>query len=141
MSLRSTPLIANCSRYHAKAYIRIHTTLEGLIRMNVSSRAKLTITVDKEVLDGAKKASRTKRIPLSRAIENFLEFFAKPEVYCFKCGQRFGSVSAELCAKCGWLICPHCESCRCGLGEETAIAVFHMRRLYEDLLAGRVKRS
>jgi len=108
--------------------------------MNVSGlKAKLTVTVNEKILDEAKNVSKRKRIPLSRAIENFLDFFAKPEVYCFKCGERFSSTEAELCPKCGWMICPKCKVCRCGLSEETAIAIFHMRRVYEDLLAGRVK--
>ena len=110
--------------------------------MSVSDpKAKLTVTVDEKVLDEAKKVSKRKRIPLSRAIENFLDFFARPEVYCFKCGERFGSEEAELCPKCGWMKCPKCGVCRCELSDETAIAVFHMRRVYEDLLAGRVKQS
>jgi len=107
--------------------------------MKNSSKTKLTVTVDVEILKGAKKVSGEKRIPLSRAIENFLKFFAKPEVYCFKCGEKFSVDEAELCPKCGWMICPNCKACRCGLSEETAIAVFHMRRVYEELLAGRVK--
>ena len=102
-------------------------------------KTKLTITVDEKVLKEAKKVSKEKRIPLSGAIENFLKFFTKPEVYCFKCGERFSSDDAKLCPKCGWLKCLKCGTCRCGLEEDTAIAVFHMRRVYEDLLSGRVK--
>lgn len=105
------------------------------------SKARLTVTVDKGVLKSAKEAAERKRIPLSRLIETFLNFFAKPEVYCFKCGERFSSTETELCLKCGWMICSKCEACRCGLSEDTAIAVFHMRRIYEELLAGRVKES
>ncbi len=102
-------------------------------------KLKLTITVDKNVLDEAKKVSAKKHIPLSRLIENYLRFFAKPRVYCFKCGKNFGVEKAELCPKCGWMICPFCGACGCGLSEETSIAIFHMRRVYEDLLVGRVK--
>lgn len=102
-------------------------------------KTKLTVSVDKEVLKQAKKVSKEKRVPLSGAIENFLKFFTKPDVYCFKCGERFSSGDAKLCPKCGWMICPKCKVCRCGLDEETAIAVFHMRRVYEELLSGRVK--
>jgi hypothetical protein len=103
------------------------------------SKRKLTVTVDVKVLEKAKRVSEEKRIPLSRAIESFLSFFVNPEVYCFKCGEKFSSSEAELCPKCGWMVCPKCNACRCVLGEEAAIAVFHMRRVYEDLLAGRVK--
>ena len=108
-------------------------------KVKYDPKVKLTVTVDKEVKEEAMRVSREKRIPLSRAIENFLKFFAKPEVYCFKCGEKFSVDEAELCPKCGWMICPNCKACRCGLSEETAIAVFHMRRVYEELLAGRVK--
>jgi hypothetical protein len=102
-------------------------------------KTKLTISIERKVLEEAKKVSDKKRIPISRAIENFLTFFSNPEVYCFKCGERFNSTQAELCPKCGWMICPKCKVCRCGLSEETAIAIFHMRRVYEDLLSGRMK--
>ena len=111
------------------------------MNMNKDPKTRLTVTVDEGILNKAKEEAGRKRIPVSRLIENFLKFFAKPEVYCFKCGVRFGSVDAQLCPKCGWMICPECKACRCGLSEETAIAVFHMRRIYEELLAGRVKQS
>jgi len=102
-------------------------------------KVKLTITVDQDILRKAKDISSEKHVPLSRAIENFLRFFSNPEVYCFKCGEKFSVSDAELCPKCGWMVCPKCGVCRCGLSEETAVAVFHMRRVYEDLLVGRVK--
>ena len=102
-------------------------------------KTKLTVTVDEEILKEAKKMSEEKHIPLSGAIENFLKFFSDPWVYCFKCGEKFNVKDAELCPKCGWLKCPECGICRCGLEEDTAVAIFHMRRVYEDLLSGRVK--
>ena len=105
----------------------------------VDLKTKLTITIDKKVLDEAKKVSEKKHVPLSRAIESFLKFFINPEVYCFKCGERFSSNEAKLCAKCGWMICPKCKTCRCGLSDDVAEAVFQMRRVYEELLVGRVK--
>jgi hypothetical protein len=104
------------------------------------SKVRQTITLDKNILDEAKKSCDAKHIPLSGVIENFLEFFVKPWVYCFRCGEKFYA-DAELCAKCGWLKCPKCGACRCGLDDDTAVAVFHMRRVYEDLLSGRVKKS
>ena len=113
-----------------------------LLRMSISKsgpKTKLTLSIDEDVSKEAKKVSDERNIPLSRLIQNFLRFFNKPEVYCFKCGEKFSSDDAELCPKCGWMICPKCKVCRCGLNEETAIAVFHMRRVYEDLLSGRVK--
>jgi len=104
-------------------------------------KSRQTVTVDKDVLNKAKKVCGDKHIPLSGAIENFLDFFSNPWVYCFKCGKKFDSIDSELCPKCGWMICPECKACRCGLDERVAVAVFHMRRVYEDLLAGRVKES
>lgn len=108
--------------------------------MNMSNpKVKLTLTIDEAILDKSKRAASERRIPLSRLVENFLKFVSDPEVYCFKCGRKFNVLKAEICPKCGWLQCPECGACRCGLGEETAIAVFQMRRVYEELLGGRVK--
>jgi len=107
--------------------------------MNKDSKAKLTVTINKKILENAKKVAEEKHLPLSGAIENFLEFFVEPSVYCFKCGRKFTSKEAEVCTKCGWMICPHCKVCGCSLGEETLRAVFYMRRTFEDLLIGRVK--
>lgn len=102
-------------------------------------KARLTVTIDTQVLQAAKEAAEKKRIPLSRLIENFLAFFASPEVYCFRCGTRFQVTGSALCLKCGWMRCPHCTACGCTLSEETAAAIFHMRKVYEELLAGRIK--
>ena len=104
------------------------------------SKVKLTVTVDQKIREEARRVSAEKHIPLSRAVENFLEFFTNPWVYCFKCGEKFYVNEAELCPKCGWLKCPKCGACRCGLDENVAAAIFHMRKVYEDLLAGRVKK-
>jgi hypothetical protein len=104
-------------------------------------RKKLTLTISENVKQKAIEAAAEKDIPISRLVENFLEFFINPSVYCFKCGEKFNSNDSKLCPKCGWMICPKCGICRCGLNEETAIAVFHMRRVYENLLSGRVKQS
>jgi len=103
------------------------------------SKVKLTITVDKEVLTKAKKVANEKGIPISHAIERFLDFFADPFVYCFICGKRFRSSEADVCPKCGWMICPYCGACRCGLSEEAAVVAYYMRKVYEELLVGRVK--
>lgn len=108
---------------------------------SVKTKEKLNVTVDKKVKQRAIDEAKRKNIPISRLIENFLGFFANPRVYCYKCGQEFHSSNSKLCPKCGWMICPKCGSCGCGLKEETSVAVFHMRRVYEDLLAGRVKES
>jgi len=102
-------------------------------------KTKLTISVDKRLLHEAKAEAAEKHIPISGLIENFLEFFVRPGVYCFKCGEKFGAQSAEVCPKCGWLICPKCQVCKCGLTEEAGIAAYHMRKVYEHLLGGRLK--
>lgn len=106
-----------------------------------SPKTKLTLTIDKAVLQKAKDMANRKHIPISGLVENFLKFFADPSVYCYKCGEEFHSSDSKLCPKCGWMICPECKTCGCDLDENTAVAVFHMRRVYEDLLAGRVKKS
>jgi hypothetical protein len=107
----------------------------------MNTRVKLTITLDGTILSRAKTVADQKHIPLSRLIENFLQFLVNPHVYCFKCGERFDSSNSKICLKCGWIICPKCGACGCGLSEETIAAVYHMRRVYEDLLAGKVKRG
>jgi hypothetical protein len=104
-------------------------------------KTRQTVTVDEDILDKAKKVCEDKHIPLSGAVENFLDFLSRPWVYCFKCGERFIVEDAESCPKCGgWLKCPKCGICRCDLEEDSAIAVYHMRKVYEDLLSGRVKK-
>jgi hypothetical protein len=108
---------------------------------SLKTKERLNITIDRKVKQKALEEARRKNIPISRLIENFLGFFANPGVYCYKCGEEFHSSNSKLCPKCGQMICPKCGSCGCGLGEETSIAVIHMRRVYEDLLAGRVKES
>ena len=105
-----------------------------------TSRVKLTITLDGTILSRAKLVADQKHIPLSRLIENFLQFMVDPYVYCFKCGERFSSSEAKICVKCSWMICPKCGACGCMFPEETVAAIFHMRRVYEDLLAGKVKK-
>jgi len=107
--------------------------------VNVKLKAKLTVTIDSKILKEAKEESKRKNLPLSRVIENFLKFFADPEVYCFVCGEKFKVREAELCSKCGWRVCPNCGACRCKLGDEAASVAFYMRKVYEDLLVGRVE--
>ncbi len=105
----------------------------------VSRKHKLTVTIDADVLNRAKKVTQQKNIPLSRIIENFLDFFSNPYVYCFRCGKHFDIESADICIRCSWMKCPQCGACGCNLSEETAKAIFEMRRVYEDLLGGKVK--
>jgi len=102
-------------------------------------RTKLTITINRELLENVKEKAHKKGLTLSKLIENFLDFYVNPKLYCFKCGRDFRAGETEICSKCGWLICPHCGACRCNLSDDVASAVYHMRRVYEDLLIGKVK--
>ena len=99
-------------------------------------KSKLNLSVDEKV----KKAAQEKvgEGKLSGLVENFLRFVAKPELWCFKCGKNFNATQTQDCPKCGFLRCPKCKACRCGMTEETAIAVFNMRKVYEHLVGGRV---
>ena len=105
----------------------------------MSKKTKLTLSIDRDILKKAKQLIEGKNVSLSKTVEKFLEFIIAPHFYCFKCGTKFDSNTSKLCPKCGWLSCPECGACRCVLNEDSAIAVFHMRRVYEDLLFGRVK--
>ncbi len=109
--------------------------------MNMYSdpRTKLTLSVDSEIVRRAKEIARKKKTPLSRLVENYFQFLGNPELYCFNCGEKFEAKASKVCPKCGWLIHAGCGSCRCTLDEETASAIYHMRKVYEDLLGGRVE--
>ena len=106
---------------------------------NPDRKIKLTLSISPEILDKVKRITENQGVPLSRMVENFFLFLIERKVYCFKCGQSFSMVSTELCPKCGWGVCPECSICRCSLSDETAEAVFHMRKVYEDLVGGRLK--
>jgi hypothetical protein len=109
--------------------------------MNITrqTKTKLTLSIDKNILTAAKKACDERRIPISRLVEKFLSWVTEPEVFCFRCGRKLVSSDAKICPKCGWMICAKCKACGCKLSGETATAVFHMRRIYEELLCGRIK--
>ena len=104
-----------------------------------SSKTRVTMTIDQKILQTAKKRAEEKRVSVSSLVEGFLDFFSNPKIYCFDCGKEFYSSESELCPKCGWLKCPSCGICRCDLDEDVAKAVFYMRKVYEDLLIGRVE--
>jgi hypothetical protein len=109
--------------------------------MSPSAKTKepLNVTIDKEIKKRAIALAKEKNIPISRLIENFLDFFADPDVYCYRCGEKFRSSAAKHCMRCDSMICPKCGSCSCVLTEETSKAIIQMRKVYEDLVAGRVK--
>jgi translation initiation factor 2 beta subunit (eIF-2beta)/eIF-5 len=102
-------------------------------------KTRLTITIDKDIHTKAKEICEQKNIKLSNLIENYLNFFVNPYVYCFSCGAKFETKDAKVCPKCTWLKCPKCGACGCELDEEVAKAIFQMRKVYEDLLQGRLK--
>ncbi|HID90851.1 TPA: hypothetical protein EYP44_02700 [Candidatus Bathyarchaeota archaeon] len=105
--------------------------------LDKGSKTKLTISIDRNVVLSAKRVAAVKRMSISGLVENFLTFFSSPWAYCFRCGFRFALSEAENCPKCGWLKCPDCQACRCELSDEAAIAVFHMRKVCEDLMVER----
>ncbi len=109
------------------------------MNVNIHPRSKLTLSVDGAILRRAKEIAHKKGTPLSRLVENYLKFLSEPEVYCFSCGEKFSTKTSDVCPKCGWLIHDKCNECRCAVDEETASALFYMRKVYEDLLGGRVE--
>lgn len=104
----------------------------------MSTKSRLTVTVDQDILEEAKKITKEKRLPLSGIIENFLEYLIDPYVYCFNCGKKFHSKETDTCPKCTMMICPGCNTCSCDLDETTSQAIYQMKKVYEDLLKGRV---
>ncbi len=102
-------------------------------------RVKLTLSLDREVVENAKAKASLYGVSLSRIVEDFLRFYFNPYVYCFTCGVRFAVSEGEVCPSCGWLKCPSCGACRCSLGDEAAVVAFRLRKVYEDLLHGRLK--
>ncbi len=107
--------------------------------MDPDPRTKLTLSVDSETVRRAKEVARRRKTPLSRLVESYFQFLGNPELYCFQCGGKFEAHDSRVCPKCGWLVHKDCGACRCNLDEETASAVFYMRKVYEDLLGGRVE--
>jgi hypothetical protein len=105
----------------------------------ILGKTKLTLSIDEDILNSAKKIADEKHTSISGLVERFLDFYGDPWVYCFKCGEKFSSSVSELCPKCGWMKCPECGVCRCDLVDDIAIPVFHMRRVFEDLVIGKVK--
>lgn len=102
-------------------------------------KTKLTLTVDPSIKEDARKVAEERGISLSRLVENYLVFVAKRKVYCFKCGKEFSAVRSEMCPKCGWMRCAECKACRCSMSEDAAQVAYYMRKVYEDLLGGRIR--
>lgn len=98
-------------------------------------KRKLTITIRNDVLEKSKEKAKKLGIPLSRLIENFLQHYVEPTVYCFKCGTKFKISEAKVCPRCGWYICPKCGACACTLGEEGAKVAFYMRKTLMEIFS------
>lgn len=105
----------------------------------VAKRTKLTLNIDRDILKDAKKVAESKNTPLSRMVETYMKFISDPLVWCFKCGEEFSVSASKVCPKCSYLRCIKCNACGCGLSEDTAVAVFQMRKVYEHLIGGRLK--
>lgn len=103
------------------------------------NKARLTVTVEPRVLRRARRASRERRIPLSRLVENYLGFLGDPSIYCFSCGEKFEASRGRFCPKCSWLQCPRCRGCGCHLPESALRALHPMRRVFEELAGGRLR--
>ena len=101
-------------------------------------RAKLTLTIDGQLLEDAKLLSSEKGVPLSHLVEKYFEFLVRRPVYCFSCGKKFEASKAEVHSECGWTVCPVCRACRCTLGDKEASVAFNLRKTFEDLTIGRV---
>lgn len=103
------------------------------------TKIKVTIGIDEDVLKKSEKILSEKNIPRSRIIESFLSYISDPHVYCFSCDEKFFVSKADVCSKCSFVKCVKCKNCSCKLTEQASNAVFQMRKVYEDLIGGRVK--
>lgn len=103
-------------------------------------KSRLNLTVDSSLLERVKEKADEKHLSISSIVENFFEFFVNPYVYCFNCGSKFCTETSEDCPVCSWVKCPECGACGCNLDDEVVKTAYHMRKVYEDLLFGRVTR-
>jgi len=103
------------------------------------NKDRFTFTIDASLSRKFKEICDERHLKYSGVLENFVRFFVNPSLYCFGCGNQFNVEGADVCTKCGWMVCTHCGICGCGLNEGVVEAIFHMRRTYEDLLMGRIK--
>ena len=98
-------------------------------------RKKLTLTVEESVIESAKKKAKNQGVSLSKIVEKALEYYADPQVYCFKCGTKFRIDKSKVCTKCGWYICPKCGACACSLDNESAQVAFYMRKTLIEIFS------
>jgi hypothetical protein len=106
--------------------------------MDAQVKTRVTLSIDPEILKKAKSKAGEERLHLSNLVENYLDFFVDPYVYCFHCGEQFQLESGEECPVCTFAKCPHCEKCRCDEASNDEV-MYHMRKVYEDLLKRRIK--
>jgi Family of unknown function (DUF6364) len=99
-------------------------------------KTKLTLSINEKVRNDVQAVVDERNLTLSRLVENFLKFIIKPNIWCFKCGEKFCIQDVDKCPKCSYLICSLCSACRCMLSDETAVAVFHTNKIYQQLLGG-----
>jgi len=99
-------------------------------------KTKLTLSINKKIRNDAQVVVDERNLTLSRLVENFLKFIIKPNIWCFKCGEKFYIQDVAKCPKCSYLTCCLCSACRCVLSDETAVAVFHTNKIYQQLLGG-----
>ena len=104
-----------------------------------TGKVKVTLNIDEDVIKKSEKVLQDKNIPRSRIVESFLNYVGDPHLYCFSCGEKFYVSKAQVCPKCSFVKCTKCSNCSCKLTEQTSSAVFFMRKVYEDLIGGRVK--
>lgn len=102
-----------------------------------ANKSRITLSIDPEILEKAKQKAVEERLHISNLVENYLEFFTDPYVYCFHCGIKFSVEHGEECPVCTFTKCPTCGKCRCDEvpNEE---AIYHMRKVYEDLIKRRI---
>lgn len=98
-------------------------------------KRKLTLTISADVLEKAKKKARDTGLSLSRIVENALDYFSEPKVYCFSCGYKFSARETNICPKCGWYKCPKCGACACTLGDEETRVAFYMRKTLMEIFS------
>jgi|SRR5215831_3183111 len=99
-------------------------------------KTKLTLSINEKVRNDVQAVIADRNLTLSPLVENFLKFVIKPNIWCFKCGEKFCIQDVDKCPKCSYMICGLCSACRCMLSDETAIAVFHTNKIYQQLLGG-----
>lgn len=98
------------------------------------TKANATFSIDREVLEDARKMARNKGYNLSFLVEKYLSRVVTPELVCFGCGRVFQAPKGTLCPNCHWLRCPFCKKCACDYDENTRRLLLRAKGAYEELL-------